>query len=105
MRAYDEATLPSRVRRAFRLAEPMVRERYLKDALPLVVAGIEALLKIRRRNLSAQFEQRSAALARKGDERPRPQDQATSARLSRWRSGIDARYSSPAGRRSSAVIL
>lgn len=63
MRAYAAATLPSRVRRAFRSAELMVRERYLEDAQPLVVGGLEALLKVGRNYLSAQFEQRAAALA------------------------------------------
>jgi hypothetical protein len=63
MRVYAAATLPSRARRAFRFAELMVRERYLEDALPLVVGGLEALLKIGRSYLSAQFEQRAPALA------------------------------------------
>ncbi|MCW3065179.1 MAG: hypothetical protein JWN32_2351 [Solirubrobacterales bacterium] len=63
MHAYATATLPSRVRRAFRFAELMVRERYLEDALPLVTAGIEALLKVGRSYLSAQFSQRTAELA------------------------------------------
>jgi hypothetical protein len=41
----------------------MVRERYLEDTLPLLVAGLEALLKVGRGRLTEQFAQRSAALA------------------------------------------
>jgi hypothetical protein len=55
--------LPGRVARALWLAELMVRERYLEDALPLIVAGLEALLKVGRTHLTNQFTQRSAALA------------------------------------------
>lgn len=61
--AYDINVLPSRVRRAITLADIAAHERYVEAALPLVVAGIEALLKVGRGYLSAQFEQRTAALA------------------------------------------
>jgi hypothetical protein len=43
--AYQPAPLPARVSRAFRLAESMVRARFLEPTLPLVVTGPEALLK------------------------------------------------------------
>jgi hypothetical protein len=33
----------------------MVLERYLEDALPLIVAGLEALLKVGRTHLTNQF--------------------------------------------------
>lgn len=61
--AYDPDVLPQRVRVALSLADITARERYVEGALPLVVAGIEALLKVGRSYLSAQFEQRAAALA------------------------------------------
>jgi hypothetical protein len=60
---YDHAALPDRVKRALWLCELMVRERYLEDALPLIVAGLEALLKVGRRRLTDQFSQRTAALS------------------------------------------
>lgn len=61
--AYDPERLPRRVSRALWLCELMVRERYLKDTLPLIVAGLEALLKVGRERLTAQFGQRTGALA------------------------------------------
>lgn len=61
--AYEPDTLPKRVRRAISFAEIMVRERFVEGALPLMVAGIEALTKVGRPHLSAQFEQRTSALA------------------------------------------
>jgi hypothetical protein len=61
--AYQPDHLPGRVTRAFRLAETMVRARFLEDTLPLVVTGLEALLKLGRRNLTEQFAQRTSALA------------------------------------------
>jgi hypothetical protein len=60
---YDLEILPQRVRRALAIAEFAVRERYLEGALPLIVAGLEALTKIGRQHLSAQFAQRTSALA------------------------------------------
>lgn len=63
LEAYDPERLPRRVRRALWLCELMVRERYLEDTLPLIVAGLEALLKVGRERLTAQFAQRAAALA------------------------------------------
>ena len=44
-------------------SELMVRERYLEDALPLIVAGLEALLKVGQADLTKQFKRRTAALA------------------------------------------
>jgi hypothetical protein len=61
--AYRPDALPTRVRRAIWMCELMVRERYLEDALPLIVTGLEALLKVGRNRLAAQFAQRTAALA------------------------------------------
>jgi hypothetical protein len=61
--AYDPDRLPRRVSRALWLCELMVRERYLEDTLPLIVAALEALLKVGRERLTAQFAQRTAALA------------------------------------------
>jgi hypothetical protein len=61
--AYDPERLPRRVKRAFWLCELMVRERYLEDTLPLIVAALEALLKVGRERLTAQFAQRTASLA------------------------------------------
>lgn len=61
--AYEPSVLPDRVKRALWLCELMVRERYLEDALPLIVAGLEALLKVGRRRLTDQFAQRTAALS------------------------------------------
>lgn len=61
--AYQPDQLPDRVARALWFCELMVRERYLEDTLPLLVAGLEALLKVGRRQLTEQFAQRSAALA------------------------------------------
>ena len=55
--------LPRRVRLAWWQCESMVRERYLEDTLLLIVSGLEALLKIGRHRVTAQFVQRAAALA------------------------------------------
>lgn len=62
--AYSPDALPTRVRRALWVCELMVRERYLEDALPLVVTGLEALLKVGRGRLTTQFAQRTAGLSR-----------------------------------------
>jgi hypothetical protein len=63
LETYDPEILPQRARRAMAIAEFSVRERFLEGALPLIVAGIEALTKIDRQHLSAQFAQRTSALA------------------------------------------
>jgi hypothetical protein len=42
----------------------MVRARFREDTLPLVVTGLEALLKVGRRHLTEQFSERTPALAR-----------------------------------------
>ncbi len=55
--------LPDRVSRALRRVESVTRERYLEDALPLVVGGLESLVKIGREYVAAQFAQRVCALA------------------------------------------
>lgn len=55
--------LPARVGRALRRADLVTRERYLEDALPIVVGGIEALVKIGRRALTGQFACRGSRLA------------------------------------------
>jgi len=57
------ATLPARVRRALRRTDSVTRERYLEDALPLVVGGLESLLKVGREASKEQFAQRVPALA------------------------------------------
>jgi hypothetical protein len=64
LRAYwDGPALPERVRRALRRTDSVTRERYLEDALPLVVGGLESLLKTVREFARAQFAQRVSALA------------------------------------------
>jgi hypothetical protein len=65
VRAYwDGPALPERVGRAVRRVDSVTRERYLEDALPLVVGGLESLLKTVREFARAQFAQRVSALAR-----------------------------------------
>jgi hypothetical protein len=56
--------LPERVGRGLRRVESVTRERYLEDALPLVVGGLESLLKVIRDFARAQFAQRVPAVAR-----------------------------------------
>jgi len=63
LQVYDPDVLPQRVRRARAFAEFVVRERFVESALPLIVAGLEALTKVGRPHVSAQFEQRASALA------------------------------------------
>lgn len=64
VRAYwDGAALPERVGRALRRVDSVTRERYLEDALPLVVGGLESLIKTVREFARAQFAQRVSALA------------------------------------------
>lgn len=60
---WDGPPLPERVRRAMRCTESVTRERYLEDALPLVVGGLESLVKIGRAYVATQFAQRVSALA------------------------------------------
>jgi hypothetical protein len=52
-----------RVGRALRYSEQATRERFLEDAQPLIVRGLEALLKVGRRRLQQQFSQRVTQLA------------------------------------------
>lgn len=59
----DGQHLPRRIRRGLRRADAITRERYLEDAMPLVVGGLEALLKVGRDYARAQFSQRVPALA------------------------------------------
>jgi hypothetical protein len=42
----------------------VARERFLEDALPLAVGAMEALIKVGRKSVTAQFVQRSAAVAK-----------------------------------------
>jgi hypothetical protein len=58
-----EAKLPDRVRRALRQADAITSERYLEDALPLVVSAFESLVKVGRSFVTAQFSQRVPAIA------------------------------------------
>ncbi len=62
MAFWDWPSLPIRVGRALRRVDSVTRERYLEDALPLVV-GLESLLKIGRDFARAQFAQRVSALS------------------------------------------
>jgi hypothetical protein len=55
--------LPERVGRALRRTDSVARERYLQDAVPLVVAGFESLTKTIRDFARAQFSQRVPPLA------------------------------------------
>lgn len=55
--------LPDRVARALRYSELATRERFLEDAQPLIVRGLEALLKVGRTRLQRQFSQRTTQLA------------------------------------------
>lgn len=64
LRAYwGGPALPERVGRGLRRVESVTRERYLEDALPLVVGGLESLLKVGRDFARTQFAQRVPALA------------------------------------------
>jgi hypothetical protein len=55
--------LPLRIRRALRRTDAITSERYLEDAMPLVVGAFESLLKIGRDYARAQFSQRVPQLA------------------------------------------
>ena len=58
-----EPTLPGRVRRATFRTEYACWSRYADQVLPMVVGGIEALIKIGRGRLTQQFVQRTSTLA------------------------------------------
>jgi hypothetical protein len=58
-----EGTLPPRVRRAMFRTEYASWSRYADQILPMIVSGLEALLKVSRHNLTSQFAQRATALA------------------------------------------
>ena len=58
-----EDTLPPRVRRATFRTEYACWSRYADQVLPMVVGGLEALLKVGRSRLTQQFVQRTSALA------------------------------------------
>jgi hypothetical protein len=63
-RAYSTGPgLPGRVGRALRRADSVTRARYLQDALPIVVGGLESLVEVGTTFVSAQFRQRVPALA------------------------------------------
>jgi hypothetical protein len=51
------------VRRALQRADAITGERYVEDAMPLVVSAFESLVKIGRPFVGAQFAQRVPALA------------------------------------------
>jgi hypothetical protein len=61
--AFWDADLPPRVERAMWRVEYATWQRYADVALPMIVGGLEALLKIGRRNLTDQFKRRASALA------------------------------------------
>jgi hypothetical protein len=58
-----EGTLPPRVRRATFRTEYACWSQYADQVLPMVVSGLEALLKVGRRRLTQQFVQRTSVLA------------------------------------------
>ena len=60
---WSRETLPARVRRALRQADAITSERYLEDAMPLVVSAFESLVKVGRPFVTAQFSQRVSAMA------------------------------------------
>lgn len=60
---WQDAPLPDRVRRAVRQVDAITSERYLEDAMPLVVCAFESLVKIGRRHVTAQFSQRVPSMA------------------------------------------
>jgi hypothetical protein len=59
----NEPILPDRVKRALHRADAITGERYLEDAMPLVVGAFESLAKIGRSFLTAQFSQRVPKMA------------------------------------------
>jgi hypothetical protein len=64
MRCYwDGGGLPARVGRALYRAESVTRQRYLEDALPLLVGGWESLVEIGQERPTAQFVQRVPQIA------------------------------------------
>jgi hypothetical protein len=60
---WSPSPLPLRVRRALRRVDSITTARYLEDAMPLVVAAFESLVKTIRDFARAQFCQRVPALA------------------------------------------
>lgn len=62
--AFWKADLPERVRRAFWRVEYATWQRYADVSLPMIVGGLEALLKIGQGDLTVQFKCRVSALAR-----------------------------------------
>jgi hypothetical protein len=60
---WQDPKLPDRTGRALWRADAVTSERYLEDALPVVVGAFESLLKVGRTHLTAQFTQRVPALA------------------------------------------
>ena len=63
-RAYSTGPdLPGRVGRALRRTDSVTRVRYLQDALPIVVGGLESLVEVGTTMVREQFRQRVPALA------------------------------------------
>jgi hypothetical protein len=60
---WSDEPLPDRVGRGLRRVDLVTRERYLEDALPVAVGAAEALLKVGRNSLKAQFVGRVSKLA------------------------------------------
>jgi len=60
---WTDRPLSERVGRALRRVDSVTGERYLEDALPIAVGGLESLLKIGRDFARAQFAQRVPPLA------------------------------------------
>jgi hypothetical protein len=60
---FNGPRIGKRLRRALRRVDSVTTERYLEDALPLVVGGLESLLKIGASRSRAQFAQRVPAVA------------------------------------------
>jgi hypothetical protein len=60
---WDGPGRPPRVGHALRRADSVTGERYLQDALPITVGGLESLLKVGRDSVTAQFAQRVPQLA------------------------------------------
>jgi hypothetical protein len=64
---WSEPGVRGRVGRALRRAESITSERYVEDAMPLLVGAFESLTKIGRDSVRAQFSQRVPALAAEVD--------------------------------------
>jgi hypothetical protein len=61
--AFWDGDLPPRTTRAMWRAEYATWQRYADVSLPVIIGGLEALLKIGRGNLTEQFKRRASALA------------------------------------------